>query len=791
METINLDSDGTTELLRTMFHRRNLVLVCGAGFTRGAKAKAGTVPSAIDLKQIMLGILKDNVGDDALALSTLSFPEIAEHFLNPEFVPTETVKQILTSLFTRVVLPQQQKNFLRCPWPYIYTFNIDDGVESNSEYKTKVLPNRKLATDFKSTIPCVFKIHGDATEELLYDEPSKIIFSTGQYVRSLTRNQSMLNAIRTDLVENNVMFVGCSLDNEIDLLYALAEYQGMFPEGRRSIYVTTNAPSRFQAAKLKQHGVNTILLVDDYDDFYRRVSKVGQGESDGTEEIASALLTPTSISALGQDRRTNQGYLLQDSALADLDKVPYYYAQRDIEPALIRATETYPITLLRGRRFSGKTLMLRHITQSARAKNVYMFSSRATVTEETAAGLILVKNGLLIFDANVLSPGVAYTFGKEMQRLEDNGTSIIVAANRTEPDISGTLSRFVPEQADFDLDNRLSPSELSNLNSKLDDLGLLRFEENRSLLDNTFRLIKQYQATTSILTVRRPMSDDEMELMLVIAVADKAHSSLATALGIRADHVFDFCERFAPILDRTETSRSEFRDTGSRFKIIANSKLGLAYQIAHAVKANGYNWLSSRLEAVVGKLLMLPRYRQIANAMFMFDSINYVLTQASTGGERTGFRPVVRQVYESLQPLLNDSPDYWLQRAKATLNVDDDEMSLISGIEFALKAYSEADRTRTMDNAEFSIALLYGKLCAVTKHKNPRYVASAIEWFSRAVQNYHRNPDYVQRIFNETRERRGWFSQLCDHLEGPVTDPLLLPLKGDIQYLITARRGWR
>ncbi len=420
-----------------------------------------------------------------------------------------------------------------------------------------------------------------------------------------------------------------------------------------------------------------------------------------------------------------------------------------------------------------------------------MFSSRETVTEETAEQLLRIKNGLLIFDTNVLSPGVAYTFGRKVEKFETNGTSLIVAANRTEPDISGTLSRFVPEQADFDLDNRLSPKELSEVNSKLDDLGLLRFEPNRSLLDNTFRLIKQYQATTSILTAARLVSDDEMELLLVIAIADKAHTSLATALGIRTDHVFDFCERFAPILDRTETSRSEFRDTGSKFKIIANSKLGLAYQLAHAVNSKGFNWLSSRLEAVVGKLLVLPRYKQVANAMFMFDSINFVLTQASAGGESTGFKPVVRRVYERLQPLLNDSPDYWLQRAKAVLNVDDDEASLIAGVEFALKAYSEADRPRTMDNAEFSIALLYGKLCAITKHTNPRYVASAVEWFSRAVQNYHRNPDYVQRIFDDTRGRRSWFSQLCDHLEGPVVDPLLLPLKGDIQFLISARRGWR
>src|SRR5206468_693259 len=110
----------------------------------------------------------------------------------------------------------------------------------------------------------------------------------------------------------------------------------------------------------------------------------------------------------------------------------------------------------------------------------------------------------------------------------------------------------------------------------------------------------------------------------------------------------------------------------------------------------------------VEKVFQLPRYKHVATAMFMFDAVNDVLSQASTGGERMGYKPVVRRLYENLQPLLNDSPNYWLQRAKATLNTDDDEASLIAGIEYALKAYTEADRLKTMDNAEFSIALLYG-----------------------------------------------------------------------------------
>jgi len=601
----------------------------------------------------------------------------------------------------------------------------------------------------------------------------------------------MLNALRTDLVEGNILFVGCSLDNEIDLLYALAEYQGKFPSGRRSIYVTRREPNKFQAAKLRQHGVNTILVVDDYDAFYSWSARVARTyDASPFIPISSAKSAKTLVS-LGKDRLTNQAHLLQDPKVGHLDKIPYYYVQRDIQSAIIDSSASYPITLVRGRRFSGKTLLLKSIARASKAKDVLFFPSLSTISSEEIEQLSSVKNSLLIFDSNVLSAGTVYSLGKSSQMMSDNGTAMIVAANRTEPDITGTLSRFTPEEADFDIDSRFSQTELRLINQNLDSLGLIRFEAGRSILDNTFRLIREYQATTSNLTSARTISDEEMEVLLVIAIVDKAYSSLATALGVRSDQLFDFCERMAPIIDRVETTAAEQRSAKSRFKLVANSRLGLAYQIGLAVTNRGYSWLSSRLEAAIRKLHILPEFKSIAGSMLMFDAVNFVLEQASPNSAQTGYRPVLRQLYEQLQVTLNDSPDYWLQRAKATLNIDDDEASLLQGVEFALKAYADATRPKTVDNAEFSIALLFGKLCVVTKYTKVHYVASAVEWFARAVRNYHRNPDYVQRIFEDARGRRSWFSQLCDYLNGPLHAPELLSVRGDIQFLLQSRRVGR
>ena len=80
-------------------------------------------------------------------------------------------------------------------------------------------------------------------------------------------------------------------------------YIGSIKNCKETRWIIQNKEWLFiQAAKLKQHGVNTILLVDNYDDFYLQFSKVGRGVHNGAEEITFALVSPTSIAALSPDR---------------------------------------------------------------------------------------------------------------------------------------------------------------------------------------------------------------------------------------------------------------------------------------------------------------------------------------------------------------------------------------------------------------------------------------------------------------------------------------------------------
>jgi hypothetical protein len=794
MELIRLDDAPTKALFETMFRQRSLVPVLGAGFSKGAATEHAHVPDASEFARTMLKCLQANVGPDAASLSDRGFAEIAEYFLNPDFVPAADAKELIRRHFIGVKLDETRRSFLRSQWPYIYTLNIDDAIESNSAFKNKVVPNRPISETAK-TLPCVYKVHGDAADELLYDEPSKIIFSTGQYVRSLTTNASMLNALKTDLVEQNTLFVGCSLSNEIDLLFALAEYHDPFPEGRRSIFVTQSDPNRFEMAKLGAHGINTVLIVPDYDTFYVQVARwAGQVVPTADSLTGSLHLGAANMRRLGLERSLNLSFLLREPAARNGSHeitLPGYHIRRDIEDTIVRASAESPLSLIRGRRFSGRTLLLRSIAFTVKAKELFFIDSNTRISQEVLDQLIESENSLIIFDTNSLTADTATSLARGLEKLRSKRSAAIVAVNRTEPDIVGALVRHVDDRADFELDARLSPNECADLNRRLDAIGLLRFNCRRTLLDNTFVVLQQTPNGLSELTKAHDLNEREIELLLVVAIADKAYSSLATALDLRTAELFSISEKLAPIIEIVDTTKGELRDMHSRHKIIANSRTGLAIQIRKVIDSRGYQWVAERFAALVNRLIGLPQFTAVGHSMFMFDAVNHVMSQGVDRGEGTGYRPVVRSLYEKLQPTLSGSPDYWLQRAKAVFNIEDDQTRILEGITFAMKAFHEAERERTIDNAEFLIALLYGKLCSTTRHERVDHVVAAVKWFSQAIRNYERNVNYVQAMLDRSQRRKSYFDQLCDYLEGPISDTALLPLKRDVDFLISVRRSWK
>ena len=119
--------------------------------------------------------------------------------------------------FFRINMGQDyRKQFLDIDWPYIYSLNIDDAIENSSVYSKVILPNREFRSELLNEEKCVIKLHGDVNELVTYKVADKV-FSSKEYALSIERNATILGMLRNDFRNQNILFIGCSLDDEMDL----------------------------------------------------------------------------------------------------------------------------------------------------------------------------------------------------------------------------------------------------------------------------------------------------------------------------------------------------------------------------------------------------------------------------------------------------------------------------------------------------------------------------------------------------------------------------------------------
>lgn len=137
-------SEIKNELISNM-QRGLLIPIIGSGFTRNCSSFRGKVPSGNDYRRYMIGRILEaepslSVEKERLEKETFSNISSMYH----KVVPNEAQEQYLRNNFTRVAIEDKKKDLLSLPWPYIYTLNIDDGIEKNSDYCRVIYANRQV-----------------------------------------------------------------------------------------------------------------------------------------------------------------------------------------------------------------------------------------------------------------------------------------------------------------------------------------------------------------------------------------------------------------------------------------------------------------------------------------------------------------------------------------------------------------------------------------------------------------------------------------------------------------------
>ena len=163
--------------LNKYFKANMIVPVLGSGFTVGEPTEKGdNVPSGKIMKDYMLKKIKESLDDPTVInkLNNETFSSISTVY--NRYVSQDDQRGYLKKHFVGVRISTSKQELLSIPFQSIYTLNIDDGIESSNDNIEVFLNNRPntdddIIADYKSEGKTIlFKLHGDATEQIKYGE---------------------------------------------------------------------------------------------------------------------------------------------------------------------------------------------------------------------------------------------------------------------------------------------------------------------------------------------------------------------------------------------------------------------------------------------------------------------------------------------------------------------------------------------------------------------------------------------------------------------------------------------
>jgi len=690
------------------FRRQMLIPIVGSGFTRNCPGYNGRVPSGEDYRHYMLGKIQEILplsDAEKAELQGYSFSNISATYHS--VVPSAEQKNYLKNNFTRVSLEEEKRNFLSLDWPYVYTLNIDDGIENCSEYKQVVCANRGINPNIFDDEKCVIKLHGDIHEMLTYSDSQSEIFTQSQYVASLKKNASLLSKLTHDGLYQNLLFVGCSLDDEIDLLASLMNGDG--GESVTAKYIClTQKPSVLDTLKYERYGITHCILFDSFESIYSELYsagvEAGQISCDDLENYKSF-----SVETLSSDYESNKPYLLFGKSLINKNHtitLPYFFISREESGEIISNLNTYNLQLLIGNRCSGKSYILADVACKIRDKDVFYFETKDRLSDQAFAKLLRKESCVILADCTAFSTGQFETILDSFDLLRRNRINIVIVVNKNDREFNGILklqelqNKIDPKSIGrTEINNRFTPNELAQLNPLLTAIDAGIFSDRKTIVDNIIEVSKNlseknkyHQVSPRLQTIR------ELAALIALGIERKIYSSRAIKL--------DFHEELSlqqkatePLIDCESTWSFEKNCTdNSPVKYVANAEYWLCGQLERFAEnpdnqkliVDAYRYIIEQIIAQEGAPDLLYGTKHIScREYILFDNINRIFFPYKRS-DQNGIQ-LIRVIYEGLNDRLSVDPNYMHQRSKCYIKSSYYERDTEEKLVYLDRAYRDAN----------------------------------------------------------------------------------------------------
>lgn len=418
MEILNIerseDRAKILELCKNLLEKRALIPVIGSGFSCDAPTdNGGTIPSVSKLHAKLFSYIKEYSGyteTDLEEIKKLNLFDLAQRFWT---IYNRLPSEAIHSFFEYVQTNFQdisyhndfQKNFLDVRWPYLFTLNYDSLIEDyNNRVYNPVIPYMPVNHNFSGGKTRVYKLHGDAKAFTDSGDKRFLILSRDQYIDTLKsdENEDMRNELLTAFSSKSILFFGCGLSEELDLLYSSQlslqeKVKHIDPHQQAIIYISyepdENASSSpFSIRKvddLAPYGVTHVLRIFSEKEsalFFSKLADFSARIQRPTIEKFLQRYSAMQFDILKAEDTACRDFLFQENLVwRSIEKhmitMPGYYVTRSkISKAEEIISNGEPLLFVSGNFFSGKTFFLIELAKIFMAKKVYIFPSGTRAT---------------------------------------------------------------------------------------------------------------------------------------------------------------------------------------------------------------------------------------------------------------------------------------------------------------------------------------------------------------------------------------------------------------------------
>ena len=790
MEELKISSKETKDFFIHAFNEETLVPILGSGFTRGVNTKrGGKVPSGKDLKDAMIEKISLKKKINKIELESEQFSSIAEFYQNTFTNPSKDgVIDYYLKNFTgvRIKKPQQLRFLNDIKWPYVYTLNIDTGIEDSKPREWEVLyPNRKFdKRKINQECRTLYKIHGDVAMFCKSLDYNEMILTESQYIASLQQSEQFHDLLSADCGNKNLLYIGCSLDDEVDIKYSVLADKNRNKKVRaiRGIYVTSDDLSEFKKDKLEGFNISHIIKLtssDDYEAFYEFLVECYE-ESQAQIERNIVNFKYTELERIGKDKENNLDYLADLSP--DKSKLPFYYVSSERVQNIKLLKDK--VNVIIGRRFVGKSMLAHAILEENPNYQRYFISEKESLSEEDVADLLQEENALIIFDSESLDDR---GFNNLLVKFDASKKNIVCVFFNSFDDVVNLItfhSEIINYAIKETLSGKMLEKDVQAINKKLNLLGIATFNIKNNLLDNTLRIANVYDR--KLVDKYVILSLEELKLIIWILFKNKIYFEEIVTLGLAKEYK-KIVNKFSPFIQEEKCKKGEI-GKHSAIKVICNGKLGLLQILSAYIYPLENSEIANRMakehqkkvcEAIYAILLSFSKIDIDSVKEFLqFDKLNDVFSRvysessiSSISGSKgtthiKGAASFIHNVYanENIKQLKANDPNYWLQRAKSIYITNNYKHAgsrgeILEAIDWAKKAEQdsrtrvdngEMKYSRTESNAIMQIAMLYGKLAKLQVYKQKKVNELALEYYYKVFSDSN-NIEATKTLLDHSR----------------------------------------